>query len=45
VVQNDPLEHLSALRDVSMVIMKGKQIRNPKVKRRDDVDALYDRYL
>ena len=45
VVQNDPLDNLSALRDVSMVIMKGKQIRNPKVKRRDDVDALYDRYL
>ena len=45
VVKDNPLDDLSALRNVSMVIMKGKRIHNPKVKRMKDVDALFDRYL
>ncbi len=45
VVRENPLEDLSALRNVSMVVMKGKQIRDPKVKRMKAVDDLFDRYL
>ena len=45
VVQNDPLEDLSVLRNVSMVIARGKLIRHPKVKRMKDVDDLLDRYM
>ena len=45
VVQNNPLEDLSALRNVSMVITGGKRIRHPKVKRMKAVDALLDRYM
>ena len=45
VIQDNPLDDLSALRNVKMVIMKGKRIHNPKVKRMKDVDALFDRYL
>ena len=45
VVRDNPLNDLTALRNVSMVIMKGKQIHNPKVKRMKDVDTLFDRFL
>ena len=45
VVKNDPLKDLSALRDVSMVVMKGKVIKDPKVKKMKDVDALLDQYM
>lgn len=45
VVRDNPLDDLSALRNVSMVVMKGKRIHNPKVKRMKEVDALFDRYL
>ena len=45
VVRDNPLNDLSALRNVSMVIIKGKQIRNPRVKRMKEVDVLFDRYL
>ncbi|MBQ9912448.1 MAG: amidohydrolase family protein [Firmicutes bacterium] len=45
VVKNDPLKDLSALRDVSMVVMKGKVIKDPKVKKMKDVDALLDKYM
>ena len=45
VVRDNPLDNLSALQNVSMVIMKGKRIHNPKVKRMREVDALFDRYL
>ena len=45
VVRDNPLDDLSALRNVSMVIMKGKRIHNPKVKRMKEVDVLFDRYL
>ena len=45
VVQGNPLDDLSVLRSVSTVIAKGKLIRNPKVKRMNDVDELLDRYM
>lgn len=45
VVRDNPLDDLNALRNVSMVVMKGKRIHNPKVKRMKEVDALFDRYL
>ena len=45
VVRDNPLDDLAALRNVSMVIMKGKRILNPKVKRMKEVDDLFDRYL
>lgn len=45
VVQANPLEDLSVLRNVSEVIVKGQRIRNPKFKRMKAVDALFDRYM
>ena len=36
---------LSVLRNVSEVIMKGKRIREPKIKRMNAVDSLFDRYM
>lgn len=45
VVRDNPLDDLSALQNVSMVIIKGKRIRNPRVKRMKEVDVLFDRYL
>ncbi len=45
VVKEDPLKDLSALRNVSMVVARGKLIRDPKVKKLKDVDDLLDRYM
>ena len=45
VVKENPLEDLTALRNVSMVMVRGRQIRNPKVKRMKYVDDLLDRYM
>ena len=45
VVPANPLEDLSVLRNVSMVIAGGNLIRNPKVKRMRSVDELLDRYM
>ncbi|MBR6823222.1 MAG: amidohydrolase family protein [Clostridia bacterium] len=45
VVKKDPLTDLSALRDVEMVMMKGRLIRRPKVKKLKHVDELLDRYM
>ena len=45
VVKKDPLKDLSALRSVSMVVIKGKVIRDPKVKKMKEVDELLDRYM
>ena len=45
VVQGNPLDDLSVLRNVSEVIMKGKRIREPKIKRMNAVDSLFDRYM
>ena len=45
VAKGNPLEDFAALKDLSMVIMKGRQINNIKIKKRDDVDALLDKYM
>lgn len=45
ILRNNPLEDLSALRNVSMVIAGGKLIRNPKIRRNRHVDVLLDRYM
>ena len=45
VVRNDPLEDLSVLRNVSMVMIKGRLIEEPKVRKMKDVDDLLDRYM
>ncbi len=45
VVKENPLEDLTVLRNVSMVMVRGRLIRNPKVKRMKYVDDLLDRYM
>ena len=45
VVKQNPLVDLTALRNVSMVMVRGDLIRNPKVKRMKHVDDMLDRYM
>ena len=45
VVKGDPLADLTALREVSGVMMKGKWIPSPQVKRIPAVDGLLDKYM
>ncbi len=45
VVKDDPLDDLSSLRNVSMVIARGDLIRKPKHKRMKEIDDVLDRYM
>ena len=45
VVKDNPLDDLTALRNVSMVMTRGILIRNPKHKTMDHIDALLDKYM
>jgi imidazolonepropionase-like amidohydrolase len=45
VVREDPLSDLNALRDVSMVVARGKLIRRPKHKRMKAIDEVIDKYF
>lgn len=45
VVDKNPLEDLSALRNLSMVIMKGQIFTDLKFKKMKDVDELLDKYM
>ncbi|MCR5794298.1 MAG: amidohydrolase family protein [Solobacterium sp.] len=45
VVQENPLDDLRALRNVTMVIARGKQVCDLKIKRIKYVDDLLDRYM
>ncbi len=45
VCDKNPLEDLSVLRELSMVICKGKRIENPKVKKMPQVERELDKYL
>jgi len=45
VTKDNPLDDLKTLRDVQMVMTKGKLISNPKVKRNKTVDRELDRYI
>jgi len=42
VVKNNPLEDLSALKDVTMVVINGQLIENPKVEKYPEVDQVLD---
>ena len=44
-VKEDPLKDLSALRNVSMVVARGRLIKDPKVKKLKETDALLDKYM
>ena len=45
VVDKDPLQDLSALRNVTMVMARGRLISHPHIKRNQYVDTLLDRYM
>ena len=45
VTEKNPLDDLAALRDISMVVMRGKCIRNPKVRKMRAVEAELDKFL
>ncbi|MBQ1566831.1 MAG: amidohydrolase family protein [Erysipelotrichaceae bacterium] len=45
VVRNNPLEDLKTLRDVQMVMARGRLIRQPKVKRKAEVDEQLDKFI
>ena len=45
VCPSNPLEDLSTLRSLRMVIARGKLIRNPKVKKMAEVETELDKYL
>lgn len=44
VVENNPLDDLSALRTPKMVVLRGKVIKNPKVKKYQYVEDMLDEY-
>lgn len=41
----NPLENLQALRNITMVVTRGKRIQNPKVKKMPQVEKELDNYL
>ena len=45
VVKDDPLEDLSALRNVSMVMARGNLISRPKHRKMKEIDEIIDRYM
>ena len=45
VVKDDPLEDLSALRNVSMVMARGDLISRPKHRKMKEIDEIIDRYM
>ena len=45
VCRENPLDNLAALRELSMVIFRGKRIASPKVKTIPQVDQELDNYL
>lgn len=45
VVRDNQLDNLAALRNVRMVMTRGKLIRDPRVKRMREIDQLLDRYM
>ena len=44
VTKENPLDHLEALRNVSMVVARGKIIRSPKVKKMPEVEMELDKF-
>lgn len=45
VTEKNPLENLEALRNISMVVARGKAISNPKVKKMAEVERELDKFL
>ena len=45
VVPRDPVADLAVLKDVKMVVARGKLYKNPSVKKIDEVDDLLDKYM
>ena len=45
VMRRDPLEDLTALRQLEMVVCRGRVIKKPAPKRKKEIDALLDPYL
>lgn len=45
VCKDNPLENLSSLRELSMVVMRGQVIRSPRIKKMPQVEAALDPYL
>lgn len=45
VVKDNPLDDLKALKHVEKVVMRGRLIENPSVKRIEEVDKLLDKYM
>lgn len=45
IVDQNPLEDLSVLRNLSMVVMKGQIYKDLKIKKMKDVDTLLDKYM
>lgn len=45
ITAKNPLEDLKALRNLEMVVAKGKVIEHPQVKKRKNVDAELDKFL
>lgn len=45
VTKENPLDDLKALRHVDMVVASGRLIRNPRFKRREQVEAELDKFL
>ena len=43
--RKNPLEDLTALRDISMVVARGKVIRDPKVKKMPEVEREMDKFM
>ena len=45
VCEKNPLDDLTALRDLSMVVARGEIFRDPKVKKMPEVEAELDKYM
>jgi imidazolonepropionase-like amidohydrolase len=45
VVRDNPLDDLAVLRNVEMVMTRGRLIRDPHVRRMREIDQLLDRYM
>ena len=45
VVKDNPLENIEALRNIDMVVTRGKVIDSPKVKKMADVEKILDEYM
>ena len=45
VTAKDPLKDLSALRELELVVCRGRMVKKPNPKRKKEIDAVLDPYL